>query len=148
MRGIVKVVIGGLIVLAIVIAAADGLNLLLHKGSTKRDGVSRTSTDPFLGTWVLDPESRLVITKVPSGYLAVDSLVAPTEITVCPISGRVLCTRHGDELVGNKLLGGAPPPCGVTITYDAARDELTYASAAEGTFTFNRHANRPHADAQ
>jgi hypothetical protein len=35
MRGIVKVVIGGLIVLAIIIAAAVAINVLLHRGSRK-----------------------------------------------------------------------------------------------------------------
>ena len=141
MRGIVKVVIGGLIVLAVVIAATNGLNLLLHRGGSKSVDVSRSSTDPFLGTWVLAPVTRLVITKVPNGYLAVNSQLAASTIPASPVTGRLLCKRRGDKLEGAKLLGGLPPAVDVTITYDAATDRLTYASAAEGTYTLNRLAS-------
>jgi hypothetical protein len=133
-----------LVIVVAVLAAGTALDLVLRAPSSPR---AKAPSDPFVGTWVLEPETRLVISKAAGGFLAVDSRVAPSEITVCPVSGRILCVRHGDELVGKKLLGGLPPAVAVAITYDAASDELTYASAAEGTFTLSRLVTIPGASA-
>ena len=137
MRGIVKVVIGCPIVLAIILAA-----VLLLAGC---GGTSKPS-DPFVGTWGLG-QTRLIITKVPRGYL-VDARMHFPGVFVDFHPSRVLFTRHGDRLVGaQRMVGDQIGQMGgkvsVTLTYARATGDLIYESTPpEYRYAYTRVAHQ------
>lgn len=136
MRGITKVVIGGLIVLAVIIVAADAVNLLMHKGGPTNAHAAKVTGDSFVGTWSLDPDTRLVISQVAKGYLVVSLLRVPGGVVWTRTPNRVLFTRHGDVLLGTIHIGGKATS--VTIAYEAAAHDVVYFSQAEGTWYLNQ----------
>jgi hypothetical protein len=98
-------------------------------------GHASKPSDPFVGTWGLGPDTRLIITKVPRGYLVDARVHLPgTFIVFHPL--RVVFTRHGDRLVGTQRMvedqsldtEQTAGRVSVTLTYARATGDLIYES--------------------